>query len=692
MRTREDEVDRLLRGGVLVDLFRAVRQGLRASVESYSIKRIEPLYGFERAGRAARRRLQHRRVRGMARARRRRRPRSDILDEIEAYNRDDVVSTLRLRDWLEALRGELADATGQAVPRPAPPSPARRRASWRAADARVAEVAARADRRRPADARLGASDQQRAVAARPAPVVASPRGEGDLLGVLPPHGAGRDRAERSTRARSGRSRSSAGRRAVKPHPRRSSCGSWRYRFPPQDHDIGSRQELYDPARHQAAARRRDERLEVDAEIRSIDEAGVGRLRPGTERTSRRHPSGPRPARHLRRPASTRRAPPPRRSGWPRTASTRTVRGAPRATCCSGVRRARVRRPGRPRARPARTELDAALPARRCAGRRRRSRSRARPGSGKTYTGARMIVALSRPESGRHHRQQPQGDRELPERGARGCRREEGVEVRVVQKVTEDGRAASIDRGVAVTKNNDDVRDGLPTGEFNVVGGNAWLWAPSTSDGLVDVLFVDEAGQMALANVAGHGRRGALDRPARRPAAARPAAPGLASARRRAVGAGAHLLGGHDTMPDAPRPLPRAHLAPHPDVDRVHLAGVLRRPPRVAPGPRASAPPRPGAARRTRGAASSSPTTSGADSASPEEARQVAALVRALVESGSTWVDRDGEEQPLALRGRPRRGALQRPGRRRSRASCPPRRGSARSTSSRARRRRSASTR
>ena len=31
-----------------MDLYRAVRQGLRASVESYSIKRLEPLYGFER--------------------------------------------------------------------------------------------------------------------------------------------------------------------------------------------------------------------------------------------------------------------------------------------------------------------------------------------------------------------------------------------------------------------------------------------------------------------------------------------------------------------------------------------------------------------------------------------------------------------------------------------------------------------
>ena len=44
-----DEVDELLRAGIFVDLFRVVRQGLRASVESYSIKRLEPLYEFARA-------------------------------------------------------------------------------------------------------------------------------------------------------------------------------------------------------------------------------------------------------------------------------------------------------------------------------------------------------------------------------------------------------------------------------------------------------------------------------------------------------------------------------------------------------------------------------------------------------------------------------------------------------------------
>ncbi len=46
--TREAEVDDFLRHDVLVDLYRVVKQALRASVESYSIKAIEALYGFVR--------------------------------------------------------------------------------------------------------------------------------------------------------------------------------------------------------------------------------------------------------------------------------------------------------------------------------------------------------------------------------------------------------------------------------------------------------------------------------------------------------------------------------------------------------------------------------------------------------------------------------------------------------------------
>ena len=45
---REDEVDGLFRLGVFVDLYRVVRQGVRAGVESYSIKRLEPMCEYDR--------------------------------------------------------------------------------------------------------------------------------------------------------------------------------------------------------------------------------------------------------------------------------------------------------------------------------------------------------------------------------------------------------------------------------------------------------------------------------------------------------------------------------------------------------------------------------------------------------------------------------------------------------------------
>ena len=46
--TRENEVDSLLRAEIFVDLYSVVRHAIRASVESYSIKKLEPLYSFIR--------------------------------------------------------------------------------------------------------------------------------------------------------------------------------------------------------------------------------------------------------------------------------------------------------------------------------------------------------------------------------------------------------------------------------------------------------------------------------------------------------------------------------------------------------------------------------------------------------------------------------------------------------------------
>ncbi|MYD87453.1 MAG: TM0106 family RecB-like putative nuclease [Acidobacteria bacterium] len=119
--TREEEVDRLLRGGVFVDLYRAVRQGIRASVESYSIKRLEPLYGFERevdlrdAGTSI---VEFETWLELGRGD----ERNDLLAQIAGYNRDDCISTLRLRDWLEEQRAALAAELGD-LPRPTVPEP-----------------------------------------------------------------------------------------------------------------------------------------------------------------------------------------------------------------------------------------------------------------------------------------------------------------------------------------------------------------------------------------------------------------------------------------------------------------------------------------------------------------------------------------------------------------------------------------
>uniref|UniRef100_UPI00201AB66F TM0106 family RecB-like putative nuclease n=1 Tax=Modestobacter marinus TaxID=477641 RepID=UPI00201AB66F len=115
LQTREAEVDRLLRADVLVDLYAVVRQGLRLSKESYSIKQVEDYYrGHTRAhgadvsdaGESIVAFERWLATRDQA-----------LLDQIEAYNRDDCVSTRELRDWLEARRTELL-ASGARLGRP----------------------------------------------------------------------------------------------------------------------------------------------------------------------------------------------------------------------------------------------------------------------------------------------------------------------------------------------------------------------------------------------------------------------------------------------------------------------------------------------------------------------------------------------------------------------------------------------
>ena len=107
----EEQVDNLLRHGVLVDLYSTVRGAIAISQPSYSIKKLEPLYmDAARAGEVTTagdsidvyyRYTLERQAGNDAEA-------AALLAEIAEYNEYDCVSTLHLRDWLlktAALQG-----------------------------------------------------------------------------------------------------------------------------------------------------------------------------------------------------------------------------------------------------------------------------------------------------------------------------------------------------------------------------------------------------------------------------------------------------------------------------------------------------------------------------------------------------------------------------------------------------------
>ena len=97
--TREDDVDALLRRQVFVDLLVVVREQLRIGEPGYSLKNVEKLYRAGRTGAVG--------SAGdsiVAYERWCETGDDAILRQIEAYNRDDCESTQALRDWLIGQR------------------------------------------------------------------------------------------------------------------------------------------------------------------------------------------------------------------------------------------------------------------------------------------------------------------------------------------------------------------------------------------------------------------------------------------------------------------------------------------------------------------------------------------------------------------------------------------------------------
>ena len=479
--TRVDEVDRLLRGGILVDLYNVVRQGIRASVESYSIKRIEKFYLPAREGPVTEAGFsvvayetwlkdadpQH-------------------LSDLADYNRDDCISTWMLRDWLEERRLE-AIVRGWPMDRPTTqdglPSEA-----LTAQQAETARLMAELTDGIPAD-RREATDEQRnrwllaqlldwhGRDAKPEwwnYFRLQKLGVGDLIDSSEGIGGLEFVADVEARGRGGFVR--------------------RYSFTPQDHRIREGRPAIDPG---------DGEMGRDAgEIVAIDdiEGTIDIFRTATKLD--RHPTALIPGTPI---------------------PTSVLRDALRRIAGDVLERGFDPTDGSPRLRAARDLIARTTPRLASLGSRPAMESvtlagelpidaavrlaldldhgvlpiQGPPGTGKTWTGARMIAAAV--GAGKRVGITAQSHRaitNLLDKTAEAFA-ETHQAFAAIQK--SDGEAGSAKTGVRIVDDPKAVATLLAEGHAPIAAGTSWLWSREDLVDSVDILFVDEAGQLSLAN-------------------------------------------------------------------------------------------------------------------------------------------------------------------------------------------------
>jgi len=472
------EVDELLRAGVFVDLFRVVRQGLRASVESYSIKRLEPLYGFDRSvplreANSALQAFETALVLGDTRE-----EIQGLLDPIRGYNRDDCVSAWRLRDWLEERRTELEESSGQSLPRPEIRS-GEASEGLAAELGRVAELAARLTASLPTD-EAEWTEENRAYW---------------LLALLLEWHRREEKSswweyfrlcELSDDELQEDKIALGGLTYVGEAGRIKRSIIHRYHFPPQEHAIDRASGVHDPRTQEGAG----EVVSIDERNRTIDiKRGV--------RSAIRHPTALIPFDIVNSNVL--------RESLYRLGAWVADHGLSSRGQFQAARDLLVRARS-----PALTANLATL-----IGKNEQLTEAARalvlslpvkasvlpiqgpPGSGKTFTGARMIVELVR--SGRRVGITAVSHKVISNLLREVCKvaSELHIGVTCVQK-SNDGDEYQHPL-VTQADSNQDVVGALTTGAAKIAAGTAWLWAREEMANSVDVLFVDEAGQMSLAN-------------------------------------------------------------------------------------------------------------------------------------------------------------------------------------------------
>jgi uncharacterized protein len=475
--TREEELDKLLRAERFVDLYGVVRQGVRAGIERYSIKNLEVFYGFDRAVALP---DANRSLRVMEQALELQCPETiapEVRAVVEGYNRDDCLSTLRLREWLERLRADV-ESQGAPVPRPT----AQEGEAPEKIDERAQRVAALRTRLFDGVAEAPA-DQTEAEHAR------------WLLAYLLDFHRREDKAKwweyyrlrdlpeedlyDEPRAVAGLTHVNrvgvvSNKRTGKP------TGSVidRYQYPVQEMEIrrGDELKLTDGGKL-------GDVVEVDRISLTMD------VQKGPKQAET-HPTAVFAHTYVRTDAL---------EDAIHVVGQRMVEGKPARL----ARDLLLARPPRLSSaafasRPGESAVDFAV---RIVGDLDQTvlAVQGPPGSGKTFSGGHMICALIRQGkkvgvTATSHKV----IRNLLDAVAKAAD-DTGVSVRLGHRKDEDEEDSDASR-VKTVCDNPDALQALGAGEVNVLGGTAWLWARPEFTAAVDVLFVDEAGQMSLANV------------------------------------------------------------------------------------------------------------------------------------------------------------------------------------------------
>jgi len=450
--TREEEVDELLRREVLVDLYAVVRQGLRISHPRYSLKNVEQFY----LEREAELRAGDDSILLYERWRDERDP--AILLAIQDYNEEDCLSTYRLREWLLERKAEAESEWATEIVWREPPD-------LREPDEEEAE--AREERERLRTRLLEAGDEALALAAH---LLDYHRRE-----AKPVWWAFFGRLERTSEELIDDAEAIGGLElSGEPDGPPGTARTYPFRFPVQQHKLDEGDTVLDPVTGKTAGK-----------ISELDDvAGTLRL----WRSARTDEEWPLPRALV--PGG------PYETRCQREALMRLGRslqaGDGRYDGLEGLLR---REPPLGGARVQVHSLEAAkLLVERIEG--RHLFIQGPPGSGKTYTGARLIVHLI-------GRGQRVGVAATSHKAIHNLLREvetvaslQGVEFQGLKKST-GGNAESAYEGPFIrssTSNEDFVDE-----ELDLVAGTAWLLARRELDQTIDYLFVDEAGQVSLAD-------------------------------------------------------------------------------------------------------------------------------------------------------------------------------------------------